>query len=61
MELDIKMINSFGISCMDRAEGPYKLEIEYIALMFDTNTNMKQYYEMYDNPLWDMVQELNFL
>jgi len=55
MELDLITVQHFGISCMDRAEGPYKLEIEYIALMYDRNTTMNPYYEMYDNPIFDRL------
>lgn len=46
-------VEHFGISLMDNVEGPFKLEIDYIALMLDRNTNKKHYYEMYDNKWYD--------
>ncbi|XP_049877481.1 complex I intermediate-associated protein 30, mitochondrial [Pectinophora gossypiella] len=40
-------VTHFGISCGDKIDGPFSLEIEYIGLEFDPTHNEEFAYEMY--------------
>ena len=48
--LDQGNIQSFGIGCMDRVNGPFRLEIDYIALVRDDTWTEECQYEMYHIP-----------
>lgn len=52
--LPLKIINSFGITVADSANGPFSLEIDSIALMNDINITDKHAYEMYENKYWEV-------
>ncbi|XP_059157516.1 complex I intermediate-associated protein 30, mitochondrial-like [Physella acuta] len=44
---ELTIVNSLGITVMDAAEGPFALEIESIALMYDMNLSDTSRYETY--------------
>ncbi|KAI8784299.1 complex I intermediate associated protein [Biomphalaria glabrata] len=45
----LSLVNSLGITVMDSAEGPFSLEIESIALMYDVNLTEKHAYELFED------------
>ncbi|KAH9488010.1 putative complex I intermediate associated protein [Bulinus truncatus] len=45
----LSLVNSIGLTIMDSAEGPFSLEIESIALMYDVNISTKHAYELYED------------
>lgn len=48
MRLSLNCIRHIGITLADRVEGPFQLEIDYIALLRDENTEHNDFeYEMY--------------
>ncbi|ELU10625.1 hypothetical protein CAPTEDRAFT_164396 [Capitella teleta] len=49
--IDLDQILSLGITLGDRVKGPFQLEIDYIALLFDDHHSQQFAYEMYEcNP-----------
>lgn len=46
--IDLTNISSFGIIASDRAPGPFKLEIDYIGVVYDPYEWEEFAYEMYD-------------
>ena len=51
---NLERVNAFGITCADEADGPYQLEIDSIAVLYDVNTDETHYYELYANPYWEV-------
>ncbi|XP_005105656.1 complex I intermediate-associated protein 30, mitochondrial [Aplysia californica] len=52
--LPLNVINSVGITTADAAEGPFYLEIDSIALMYDINLSGKHAYELYQNKYYEV-------
>ena len=52
--LNLERVNSFSITCADEADGPFCLEIDTIALLYDINSTKTHYYELYANPFWEI-------
>lgn len=48
--IELHNVLSFSIGCMDRIHGPFRLEIDYIALQFDPTWMEENQYEMYYIP-----------
>uniref|UniRef100_A0A0B7BEJ1 NADH:ubiquinone oxidoreductase intermediate-associated protein 30 domain-containing protein n=1 Tax=Arion vulgaris TaxID=1028688 RepID=A0A0B7BEJ1_9EUPU len=47
--LPLSMVNSFGITIGNSAEGPFCLEIDSVAVMYDINLSSKHAYELYQD------------
>ena len=46
-------VKNFGVTLADEVEGPFKLELDYIALVLDLNHTENFAYEMYrENPAY---------
>lgn len=43
----LHLVNSFGITLADKVNGPFCLEIDSVAVMYDVNLNTKFAYELY--------------
>lgn len=48
--IDLSQVNSFGIGLMDKNHGPYRLEIDMVALQNDHAWDEVMQYEMYHVP-----------
>ena len=48
--IDLDSVRSLGLTLADGIEGPFQLEIDYIALVYDENHKEETAYEMYQAP-----------
>ena len=54
LDNSLDRIRSFSFTLADEVEGPFKLELDYIALIRDENHTEKYAYEMYQDH-WSQI------
>ena len=51
---NLDRVRNYGFTLADEVEGPFKLELDYIALVRDENHQEKYAYEMYQDH-WSQI------